>query len=215
MGEPVDAPASTPGGYWDDYYAHSTGPSLPSQFATFVAGELEEPHRIVEFGCGNGRDALFFATQGHEVVGIDASGPAIERCTERAAQLGLAATFRSARVDDRGLAERVGGARRPSLVYARFFLHAVTDQEQQAFFECARGLSVPGDQMAVEFRTTRDRTGPKVTGRHFRRFIDPVSFQLDAVGHGFRTTYAVEGFGFAKFRQDDAHVARCLLVRQG
>jgi cyclopropane fatty-acyl-phospholipid synthase-like methyltransferase len=202
-------------GYWDAYYARASGPGLPSQFATFVAGELDRHHRIVEFGCGNGRDAMFFAAQGHQVVGIDAAEPAIKRCHENAQALGHDADFVAARIDDPELADKVPPADGATVVYARFFLHAITEQEERAFFRCARALTKPGDLMAVEFRTTRDRTGEKVTERHFRRFLEPVTFQLDAFEHGFRTTYSVEGFGFAKYKQDDAHVARCLLVRQG
>lgn len=215
MGEQGGSNDSTQRAYWDDYYAHRGGPALPSQFATFAAGELDQPHRIVEFGCGNGRDALFFAGHGHEVVGVDASDRAIERCTERAKELGLIATFLTSRVDGPGLSQRIGGSGRPSMVYARFFLHAITDDEQRAFLECSHDVTRPGDLMAVEFRTTRDRTSPKMTERHFRRFIEPAGFQLEAMEHGFRTSYAVEGFGFAKYRWDDAHVARCLLTRQG
>lgn len=200
--------------YWDDYYARVGGPGLPSQFATFVAGELDRPHRVVEFGCGNGRDAMFFAAQGHQVVGIDGAPSAIRNCQETARALGREATFVVAHVEDPGLVGAVPASDRPTLVYARFFLHAITEQEQHAFLRCAHRLTHPGDLMAVEFRTTRDRTGTKVTGRHYRRFIEPAVFQLDAFERGFRTTYAVEGFGFAKYKQDDAHVARCLLVRQ-
>ena len=50
--------------YWDEYYSSSAevARSVPSQFATFVAGELEETHRVVEFGCGKGRDSLFLSS---------------------------------------------------------------------------------------------------------------------------------------------------------
>ncbi len=208
------APRRDDAHYWDAYYARVGGPGLPSQFATFVAGELDRPHRIVEFGCGNGRDAMFFAAQGHQIVGIDGAESAIKHCEESARALGREATFLTLRLDDPGLVDAVPGWDGPTLVYARFFLHAITEQEQEAFLGCAHRLTRPGDLMAVEFRTTRDRTGTKVTERHYRRFIEPAVFQLDAFEHGFRTTYSVEGFGFAKYKQDDAHVARCLLTRQ-
>src|SRR6187402_2050055 len=53
--------------YWDEYYAAraTTRRPLPSQFATFVAGELDRPHRVIELGCGNGRDSIFFSSFGH------------------------------------------------------------------------------------------------------------------------------------------------------
>jgi hypothetical protein len=33
------------------------------------------------------------------------------------------------------------------------------------------------------------------------------------VQHGFRVRYAVEGYGFAKYRDDDAYVARSIVER--
>jgi hypothetical protein len=68
--------------------------------------------------------------------------------------------------------------------------------------------------MGVEYRTIRDSNGAKETDAHFRRFLNPADFQYAAAQHGFRVRYAVEGYGFAKYRQDDAYVARCLLERR-
>lgn len=200
--------------YWDEYYAAraSDGRRLPSQFATFVAGELGRPHRIIELGCGDGRDAMFFATYGHDVVGVDGSKTAIAACRTLAEKLGLTATFVHARIDAPGLAERVRGEG-PRLVYARFFLHAITEAEEEALLDLASELTGPGDLLAVEYRTIRDLSGTKVTASHYRRYILPAAFEARALGRGFDVIYAVEGFGFAKYREDDAYVARTLLRR--
>jgi len=201
--------------YWDGYYAAHRPVSrpLPSQFASFVAGELEEPHRVVELGCGNGRDAIFFAGYGHEVVGVDASEAAVSGCRDLAAALGAPAEFTRSHIEDPGLAERLGPSARPTLVYARFFLHAITDDEEERLLDLAASITRPGDLLAVEYRTVRDSTGPKVTGSHFRRYVLPAEFETRALAHGFTVAYAVEGFGFAKYRTDDAYVARGLYRR--
>jgi SAM-dependent methyltransferase len=202
-------------GYWDSYY--SSRPSqvrpLPSQFATFVAGELEEPHRVIEFGCGNGRDSVFFASYGHDVIGVDGSEAAIERCRGLASALGEKATFVNSRIDDEALPERLGATEGPLAIYARFFVHAITDHEELNFLQLAADLTASGDMLAVEYRTVRDQSGPKVTGAHYRRFVTPATFQARALGCGFDVAYAVEGFGFAKYRQDDAYVARAIFTR--
>ena len=201
--------------YWNSYYAETgEGRALPSQFATFVAGELDGPSRIVELGSGSGRDSLFFASHGHDVVGIDASKAAVEACTARAREIGLGAEFLTAAIDQDDLASRIRVVPGRTLVYARFFVHAITDEEEAAFLALAADLTSPCDRLAVEYRTVRDSSGAKVTGSHFRRFVDPTSFNAQAVLHGFDVTYAVEGFGFAKYRQDDAYVARALFARR-
>lgn len=201
--------------YWDDFYGRQqpTVRRLPSQFASFIAGELESRHRIVEFGCGNGRDALFFAQHGHDVIGIDASTRAVAHCRAAAAALEEAAVFVEGSINDADLRSRLPDRDGPIVVYARFFLHAITSDEEQSFLSCAAAITAPGDLMAVEYRTVRDQGQVKVTDAHFRRFLSPHQFHLDAARHGFQVTYSVEGFGYAKFGEDDAYVARALLTR--
>jgi SAM-dependent methyltransferase len=74
--------------YWNAYYRACSVPSLPSQFAVFVLGELNEPCAVVDVGCGNGRDAIFFARQGIPTIGIDGSPAAVEVCVSAAAAAG-------------------------------------------------------------------------------------------------------------------------------
>jgi SAM-dependent methyltransferase len=201
--------------YWDDYYATRATPvrKLPSQFATFVAGELDQRHRVIELGCGDGRDAMFFASFGHEVVGVDASHAAVEACRLLAQTLGENASFIVSRIDEPDLAARIRGDDGPRVVYARFFVHAITEVEEEILLDLAAAITDPGDLLAVEYRTVRDSSGAKVTETHYRRFVMPAAFEARALGRGFDVTYAVEGFGFAKYRQDDAYVARTIFRR--
>ena len=201
--------------YWDDYYAARATPvrKLPSQFATFVAGELYERHRVIELGCGDGRDAMFFASYGHEVIGVDASHAAVESCRTLAETLGEDASFIVSRIEAPDLAARVRGERGPRVVYARFFLHTINESEEESLLDLAAAITDPGDLLAVEYRTVRDASGAKVTETHYRRFVMPAAFEARALGRGFDVAYTVEGFGFAKYRQDDAYVARTLFRR--
>jgi SAM-dependent methyltransferase len=206
---------STKSAYWEHYYegAKTASRPVPSQFAVFVAGELAEPYRVIEFGCGTGRDSLFFAAHGHEVIAIDGSAAAVERAAATAADLGEKVDFRQADVasDITASIPESGGR---TVVYARFFVHAISEEEQASFLDTAAALTRPGDLFAVEYRTIRDRSGEKETGTHYRRFVNPVDFDQEAAQRGFAATYAVEGFGFAKYKQDDAYVARRLLERR-
>jgi SAM-dependent methyltransferase len=203
-------------GYWDEYYAAAASVQrpLPSQFATFVATELSEPTRIIEFGCGTGRDSVFFALYGHDVVGVDGSEHAVQASQALADALRLPARFLVSDIGAADLADRIGPADRRQVVYARFFVHAVTEDEEQRFLEVASKLTHPGDMLAVEYRTVRDSSGAKVTGAHYRRFVTPARFDAHALTQGFDSVYNVEGFGFAKYKQDDAYVARALYEKR-
>src|SRR3989475_5265331 len=56
------------------------------------AGEIEG--RVLDVGCGTGENALYLATRGHEVWGVDAAPTAIEKAKEKAKARDVAATFR-------------------------------------------------------------------------------------------------------------------------
>ena len=50
---------------------------------------LPAPLRILDVGCGQGRDALFIARLGHHVVGVDLSSSGIAQLSEDAGREGL------------------------------------------------------------------------------------------------------------------------------
>jgi len=54
-------------------------------------GEITGP--VLDIGCGTGEHALFFASEGHEVWGIDSTPLAIEKAREKAAARGLRVHF--------------------------------------------------------------------------------------------------------------------------
>ena len=49
--------------------------------------------RVLDVGCGTGENALYLASKGHEVWGIDSAPTAIRKAKAKAEQRGLAATF--------------------------------------------------------------------------------------------------------------------------
>ena len=64
--------------YWNKFYADdAVDIHYPSQFAAFVRSEINRDSTIIEFGCGNARDAAFFAKQGCQVVAVDSSSEVI------------------------------------------------------------------------------------------------------------------------------------------
>jgi SAM-dependent methyltransferase len=205
--------------YWEDFYAGIPTDRIapPSQFAAFVLQEAPQAGLVVEIGCGSGRDSIFFARQGLAVLGIDGSEVAIAKCKESAAQNNVPRTNFVCAVAggpelDYSLDQFVPSDRNFSLlVYARFFLHAITDGEETGLLTSIARVTRPGDLVAFEYRTTRDSDLTKVTPGHFRRYVNPVELYTKAAESGFRVQYAVEGFGFAKYKHDDAYVARCIL----
>ncbi|MDE0056305.1 MAG: LicD family protein, partial [Gammaproteobacteria bacterium] len=124
--------------YWSRFYAYAHT-TLPSAFAAAVAIELTEPGYVVDLGCGNGRDSVFFAQLGHSVIGLDVSGKAIDdnqaRVLEKQVddiefkQVDVGAPHTLVDILNRmeEAAIQAGDARRNHVtIYARFFFHAVS-----------------------------------------------------------------------------------------
>jgi SAM-dependent methyltransferase len=208
--------------YWDEFYAHRRGRKFPapSQFAAFIVQEADDVGLIVDVGCGSGRDSVFFARQGHRVLAIDGSQEAINNCELARAGNGVeGVTFHCVSVGSPefvDILQKILPKERQftAMIYARFFLHAITNAEEGAFLEGVSGAFQKGDRIALEYRTVRDTLGTKVTPAHYRRFIEPSHIFEKAGFYGLSVEYAVEGTGFAKFREDDAYVARCILCMQ-
>ena len=63
--------------YWNNYYESNADPFLNSQFSKFVLSKLVKQKSIIDIGCGNGRDSIFFAKNEIYTYGIDQSEIAI------------------------------------------------------------------------------------------------------------------------------------------
>jgi 2-polyprenyl-3-methyl-5-hydroxy-6-metoxy-1,4-benzoquinol methylase len=71
--------------------AHALGEQTAA-LAKFIAGLNLKAARILDVGCGQGRDALPLARAGHEVTGVDLSPSGVEAMCAEAAQEGLSIT---------------------------------------------------------------------------------------------------------------------------
>lgn len=208
--------------YWDRYYDNFQQKNIPipSQFAPFALQEASDPDLIIEYGCGTGRDSLFFARQGIKVIALDGSRAAIGKCQSLAIEYGVShVNFECCKIDKNDL-ERLILKKMPNersiktMFYARFFLHAITDADEDVLLRHISLIARSGDVLALEFRTIRDRELKKSTEEHFRRYVNPILLFEKLLSFDFMISYAAEGFGFAKYREDDAYAARCIAIKK-
>ena len=57
--------------YWTEYYTKNSKPTDASTFAEFILPKLSENKNLIELGCGNGRDSIYFARNKLNVVAVD------------------------------------------------------------------------------------------------------------------------------------------------
>jgi len=168
---------------------------------------------VIEFGCGNGRDSFFFANHGFKLLALDASEQAIELCRVRN-QCDHARYMTCKASASREEVENFLHGKRRVAVYARFFLHAIDENEQQEFLELLGGLLPPESLLFLEYRTVGDSYQQKVFGSgHYRRYLDHQGVLSAIQASGFYIAYEIEGQGLAKYKSEDARVGRCFAVK--
>ena len=77
---------------WDKVYSNDSSffGDEPSKFALMCYEDFKHKvKKILELGCGQGRDSIFFASKGLEVSAIDSSKVAIENLTAKTKEISL------------------------------------------------------------------------------------------------------------------------------
>lgn len=203
--------------YWSEYYADALGSnsvqSFPSQFAAFCALEAKENgiSKLIDIASGDGRDSVFFAQFGFEVLALEQSSAAIEIIKSRAVGL-----FNIKAIQIDVTSEKLPQMCSSSAVtayYARFFLHTLSELQVQVFFSNLSNSLQRSQLFFTEYRTERDALLTKCTPFHNRYFHNPLCIKAIASANNFNCIYEVQGTGFAKWRTDDAWVVRQIFVK--
>lgn len=219
---PAPAPADRQGraGYWNAYYEKRRAPINPSSFAIFCHENFFDNHsRVLEFGCGNGRDSFYFSKK-HKVTAIDQSAVVIQANRQRTSDEGiLSLDFLEGNFgyDIPGLPDSV------DVVYGRFVMHAMPIEDEVRALKCAARLLAPGGRIFLEFRTDKDPLMQKgqIVGsnerftNHYRRFINLDEFCDRLETYGFSIDFRLERSGLAKHGDDDPTVGRVIAKKVG
>lgn len=166
--------------YWDKYYANKLSDNnialAPSLFAGQMFEKYMEPGKnLIELGCGNGRDSLFFVAKGLNVTGIDASEVAIKELNER--DLPDHCTFVC---DDFVNVETIYQIQY-DYCYSRFTLHAINEQQESKILSKAYNMLPNFGYLFIEARSIHDgkyglgqmvEKNAYIYDGHYRRFID-------------------------------------------
>jgi SAM-dependent methyltransferase len=198
--------------YWQSFYAseeRSKVPAEPSAFARWVASREAARGPLVDVGTGTGRDALWFAREGGRVVGLDFAESAVQLATSRAEEQDVDAEFvrldlyHDGEVDE--LALKLAADLAPTVIYARFFVHALEDEGRANLWRFARQVLVAGGSLYLEFRV---RETQHEFGEHYRHFVSPEVVAAEIVQHGGTVVHQEVGTGLAVYKHEDPLVCR-------
>ena len=196
--------------YWDAYYKSNQPINYPSNFALSILQYLEKGKRLVDLGCGNGRDSLFFAKNGINVIGIDSSHVAINELLKHGDTEFICGDFtNNAQVYQST----------HDYFYSRFTLHAINEGQQNSLIKNVYTSLKPGGFFFIEARSIHDDIFGKgepagrnafIYDKHYRRFIISDELISDLLASGFKILYNKEARGFAKTSDNDPMIIRVI-----
>ncbi len=200
--------------YWEKYYRDHPEPSPPSAFALAMVDHLVKPGTLIDLGCGNGRDAVFFGLQVNlAVVAIDQCEAEIDRLASKYAQSSLQFVAQDF------------SAYRPSHkvdnVYSRWTMHAIDESAEDQTLQWVADTLTDGGRLVVEARSISDdlygvgeAVGPHAfVTDHYRRFMDKERFISKLEKLGLAILHSIESRGLAKKEDDDPVIVRIVAER--
>jgi tellurite methyltransferase len=219
--------------FWSSYYKSGGGDNpliyKVSSFTAFVTGRLRlsAPFTVLELGCGNGRDAAAFASLKSVYIGVDTCPVAVDRARQHLLpnvsfnQGNFALPWNSDALALPTVLKNVD-TKKFDLVYSRFTLHSVTDEEENIVFDNVQRLLASGGWFCIEARSKNDPRygkGKQVSPNafvdtHFRRFLDLQETIGKLEVRGFTVVVACEEWKDANYCTDMAVVIRILCTKQ-
>ena len=200
--------------YWEKYYAQNREPAPPSKFAEFILPFLQTDKLLIELGCGNAKDSIFFSQNGINVLAIDQCKEELDFLTERFKDL---PTLNFLPGDMTNLTNTPN----PDYLYSRFTLHAIDLDGEKKVLKWAFDNLKSSGIFFIEVRSVNDDlygVGTQLPDNayfsdHYRRFevIDELEQRLKDVG--FNILYKQEAKGLAPFKERDPSIIRILAMK--
>lgn len=216
--------------YWNIFYKNIQLSSLPelqeeSNFAHFTLDFLHKNALetsglcLIDWGSGNGRDSCFFAGKFRNVLAIDQSKLALNLIKSRKLTNLYCVNYKIGKriyfLTYFRLLLKINAARsseRPSIHYARFFLHSLAAPTFGAYSILLSKLVRRDDLVFLEFRTLVDESSENVF-QHKRWYRSDSQVIQTFLRKGFRLLHHEQGFNLALFRTENPKITRIVLTK--
>lgn len=213
--------------FWSKYYKETHKViEKPSSFAKFLIEKTpyfqDKTLRLLDIGCGNGRDSFYFLQTGIDSYGIDSCKAAIEKNSQKLLSISsdyqqkfFVVDINNINLDKKFSVENYG------YIYSRFFVHAIDKEESSVFFSYL-GKAKKGTYLALEFRTDKDRLYISSDDRqdefaktdHYRRFVNFNDIYNQILDNNYEILQAVEQSGLSVLGEDDPVLGRIIAKKE-
>ncbi len=197
--------------YWMEYYKKDDAPKKPSYFAMDIIDMLKPNKKILELGCGNGRDSVFFSRKGLIVTAIDQAENSINNLSENYSDIKFIADD-FVRTNQFNLVSY-------DYIYSRFSIHSITLEEENTLLNKAYKSLNKGGKIFIEARSIKDDfyglgenigENEYIYEGHYRRFIDRNEIEKKMKEIGYKIDFLIEDKGLAIYKDQDPVVIRII-----
>lgn len=197
--------------YWKNYYKKHRNNDIPSTFATFCLEHyINNNMRLLELGCGNGRDSFFFAHNGIDVTALDLETDEIKYLRKKNKYTNLIFLNRNF--------VTYTDVNKYDIIYSRFSIHSISENEENITLKNAYKNLNKNGHLLIEVRSIKDSmfiNSEKISNNegmtdHYRRFIDKETLLNKLISIGFSIIYSVESNGLAIYKNEDPVVIRVI-----
>ncbi|WP_323735654.1 methyltransferase domain-containing protein [Methanosphaera sp. ISO3-F5] len=200
--------------FWKEYYKNNPNPVEASTFAQFSIGFLKEGKSLIELGCGNGRDSVFFAEKNINVTAIDQIDDEINYLNQKYGSDNLVfktRDFTNLKKDNNY-----------DYVYSRFTLHSITEEREAKVFDWIESQLNKKGLFLLEVRSINDpmfKKGEKLSENenvttHYRRYLNFEDTKKKLKKHGLTIVYALESNGLSVYKDDDPTLIRIVAKKE-
>lgn len=187
--------------YWNKFYKSNGVVHNPSFFAQHVEDKYFKPRKsLLELGCGNGRDAIFFAEKEKRVSALDLSAQTIQNLSSL--------NVKNAKFYNQDFSQ-LSHYINFDYVYSRFTLHSIDEETENVVFQQLPNVLKTGGLFLLEARSLKDEELAKTFGTdHFRRYLN---FQetVDKIERlNFRVIEKTESQGLSPYQNEDPFLIR-------
>ncbi|MCW2847807.1 MAG: mucin-5AC [Marmoricola sp.] len=199
---------------WNEMFRYRRGdiPNGSSTFATWAAARMPAGARVIDLGCGNGRDSVWFAGQEHPVVSFDFAGAALRQTRRKLTRHGeVDPDVRVLVLNDTRTALLAGAelARETEApyLYARGLVGCLDEEARRNLWRLGSMALRRGGALFLEYAAAA-RGLPQSTTDGLVQRVDTDDLVREIEAAGGRVTHREEGPGQDFFDAPDPRTAR-------